>query len=149
MVRHPSVHTADGPGAQPHIGSSSTRARDSLPAPELNVSFRKERRDCNDRAGLPLSPLATPISSGAPARGLRTALPKMQRRVSSTKSKPGKPLSSGALFYARVVERMYEENHPERRVSGPAGRRLTMGEVHESVIGSQASFRPDPRTLSY
>ena len=59
----------------------------------------------------------------------------------STKSKPGKPLSSGALFYARVVECMFEEQHPERRVSGPAGRRLTMGEVHESIIGSPASFR--------
>ena len=148
MVRHASVHIADGPGAQPQIRSCSTRARDSLPPSGLNASFREERSDLDDRAGLPLSPLATPISSGAPARGLRTALPKMQRRVSSTKSKPGKPLSSGALFYARVVERMFEEQHPERRVSGPAGRRLTMGEVHESIIGSPASFRSDRRTRS-
>ena len=148
IVRHASVDIADGPGAQPQIRSFSTRARNSLPRSGLNASFREERSDLDDRAGLPLSPLATPISSGAPARGLRTALPKMQRRVSSTKSKPGKPLSSGALFYARVVERMFEEQHPERRVTGPAGRRLTMGEVHESIIGSPASFRSDRRTRS-
>ena len=75
IVRHASVDIADGPGAQPQIRSFSTRARDSLPPSGLNASFREERSDLDDLAGLPLSPLATPISSGAPARGLRTALP--------------------------------------------------------------------------
>jgi hypothetical protein len=146
VVRHSSEQFKDGPGAQPQMKRYSASTRDSLPPPEPNASFRKDCRDRNDRASLPLSPLPAPISSCASPRALRTPLPAGERRVSSSKSKSGKPLSSGALFYARVVERMFEEEHPERRVSGPAGRRLTMAEVHESIIGSPASSRSDVRT---
>jgi len=161
IVRHASVQMAGGPGAQPQIKGRSTRTCETPPPPRPAASSggtaRQDRRDRNDFAGLPLSPLPTPISSGASPRALRTPLPAGKRRLSSPKSKPGKPLSSGALFYARVVERMFEEEHPGRRLSGPAGRRLTMGEVHESIIGSPASSRfgspassrSDLRTRSY
>jgi hypothetical protein len=144
VVRPSAEQFKDGPGAsQPQIKRYSTSTHDYLPPPETNARFRKNYRDRNDRDGLPLSPLATPISSCASPRALRTPLP--ARRLSSSKSKSGKPLSSGALFYAQVVERMFEEEHPERRLSGPAGRRLTMVEVHEGIIGSPASSRSDHR----
>ena len=87
IVRHASVQMADGPGAQPQIKRRSTRAREPPPPPRPTASSggtaRQDRRDRNDFAGLPLSPLPTPISSGASPRALRTPLPAGKRRLSS------------------------------------------------------------------
>ena len=80
VVRPSPEQFKDGPGAQPQIKRYSASTRDSLPPPEPNASFRKDCRDRNDRASLPLSPLPTPISSSSP-RALRTPLPAGERRV--------------------------------------------------------------------
>jgi len=81
VVRHSSEQFKDGPGAHTPITRYSTNTRDFPPPPEPNASFRKDCRDRNDRASLPLSPLPTPISSSSSPRALRTPLPAGERRV--------------------------------------------------------------------